>query len=74
MLRRRVRIQRRLTDAGLTRLQQAYPTHLVSVRRHIMEHLGDIDLAPIAHALQHFGTAAQAPRGPSTHTRGTPGG
>lgn len=34
-----------LTDAGLQRLQQAWPTHLASVRRHVFDHI-DPDLLP----------------------------
>ena len=33
-----------LTPAGLDRLQQAWPTHLASIRRHVMDHLDRIDL------------------------------
>jgi DNA-binding MarR family transcriptional regulator len=40
-----------LTDAGLARLQRAWPTHLASVRRHIFDHLGDIDMRALAAAL-----------------------
>jgi DNA-binding MarR family transcriptional regulator len=40
-----------LTDAGLARLQQAWPAHLASVRRHIFDHLGEIDLRALAAAL-----------------------
>jgi DNA-binding MarR family transcriptional regulator len=40
-----------LTDAGLARLQEAWPTHLASVRRHIFDHLGEIDLCRLAIAL-----------------------
>ncbi len=40
-----------LTDAGLARLQRAWPAHLASVRRHIFDHLGDIDLRALAAAL-----------------------
>jgi len=40
-----------LTDAGLTRLQQAWPDHLASVRRRIFDHLGDLDLTELARAL-----------------------
>jgi DNA-binding MarR family transcriptional regulator len=47
-----------LTDAGLARLEQAYPTHLASVRRHVMDHLDGIDLAQLASALQRFATTA----------------
>lgn len=44
-----------LTDAGLERLAQAWPAHLASVRRHLFDHLRDIDLEPITRA---FNTAA----------------
>jgi DNA-binding MarR family transcriptional regulator len=48
-----------LTDAGLTRLEGAYPTHLTSVRRHIMDHLGEFDLVRLAEAFWRFGTSAE---------------
>lgn len=41
-----------LTDAGLERLEQAWPTHLASVRRHLVDHFGDQDLAGLTLALQ----------------------
>jgi DNA-binding MarR family transcriptional regulator len=41
-----------LTDAGLERLRQAWPTHLASARRHLFDHLTKVDLAAIAVALQ----------------------
>jgi DNA-binding MarR family transcriptional regulator len=40
-----------LTDAGLARLQEAWPSHLASVRRHLFDHLDDIDLCRLAKAL-----------------------
>ncbi len=40
-----------LTDAGLARLEKAWPAHLASVRRHIFAHLGHIDLPGLAAAL-----------------------
>ena len=40
-----------LTDAGLARLERAWPTHLTSVRRHITDHLRDVDLGKLAAAL-----------------------
>jgi DNA-binding MarR family transcriptional regulator len=43
-----------LTDAGLERLRQAWPTHLASVRRHVFDHLNDIDVPAFATALQRF--------------------
>jgi DNA-binding MarR family transcriptional regulator len=43
-----------LTDAGLRRLRRAWPTHLASVRRHVMDHLGLLDLPVVNAALQRF--------------------
>jgi DNA-binding MarR family transcriptional regulator len=43
-----------LTDAGLERLRQAWPTHLASVRRHIFDHLDDVDVPAFTTALQRF--------------------
>jgi DNA-binding MarR family transcriptional regulator len=47
-----------LTDAGLDRLRRAWPTHLASVRRHMMEHLSELDLPVVTAALQHFASDA----------------
>jgi DNA-binding MarR family transcriptional regulator len=47
-----------LTDAGLARLEAAYPTHLASTRRHITDHLGELDLGRLAEALRRFATPA----------------
>jgi DNA-binding MarR family transcriptional regulator len=41
-----------LTDAGLARLEQAWPTHLAGMRRHFLDHLDGIDLTRLARALQ----------------------
>lgn len=49
-----------LTDAGLARLEKAWPTHLASVRRHVFDHLHDIDLAQLASALQRIASTAQS--------------
>jgi DNA-binding MarR family transcriptional regulator len=43
-----------LTDAGLQRLRQAWPTHLASVRRHMFNHLNNLDVPAFATALQRF--------------------
>jgi hypothetical protein len=43
-----------LTDAGLARLGHAWPTHLASVRRHMMDHLSELDLPTVTAALQRF--------------------
>jgi DNA-binding MarR family transcriptional regulator len=45
-----------LTDEGLARLEQAWPTHLTSVRRHVIDHLDEVDLPKLTAALQRFGT------------------
>jgi DNA-binding MarR family transcriptional regulator len=52
-----------LTDAGLGRLRRAWPTHLASVRRQVMDHLTDLDLPAVTAALQRFasGTACAGP-------------
>jgi DNA-binding MarR family transcriptional regulator len=41
-----------LTPAGLARLREAWPAHLASVRRHIFDHLGELDLRKLAQALE----------------------
>lgn len=41
-----------LTDSGLARLRRAWPTHLASVRRHIVDHLDGLDLPQLARALE----------------------
>ena len=48
-----------LTDAGLERLSQAWPTHLASVRRHVFDHLNDVDIPAFATALQRFAADTQ---------------
>ena len=45
-----------LTGQGLDRLREAWPTHLASVRRHIFDHLGGLDLAELATALNKIAT------------------
>jgi DNA-binding MarR family transcriptional regulator len=40
-----------LTETGLERLKEAWPAHLASVRRHIFDHLDEIDLCRLAIAL-----------------------
>jgi DNA-binding MarR family transcriptional regulator len=47
-----------LTDAGLARLRRAWPTHLASVRRRMMDHLGEADLPVVTAALQRFASGA----------------
>jgi len=43
-----------LTDAGLARLEQAWPAHLASARRHLLDYLGDVDLCRLAIALNNI--------------------
>jgi DNA-binding MarR family transcriptional regulator len=47
-----------LTDAGLTRLRQAVPTHVVSLRRYLFDHLDGIDLNALGDAFEHIAAAA----------------
>jgi DNA-binding MarR family transcriptional regulator len=46
-----------LTDSGLARLEQAWPTHVESVRRHLIDHLEGIDLHTLATAFQRIAAA-----------------
>jgi DNA-binding MarR family transcriptional regulator len=46
-----------LTDAGLARLEKAYPSNLASVRRHIFDHLEGVDIVQFTRALNHFASA-----------------
>jgi DNA-binding MarR family transcriptional regulator len=46
-----------LTDAGLARLQEAWPAHLASVRRRIFDHLGEVDLCKLAAALDKMASS-----------------
>lgn len=45
-----------LTEAGLARLKQAWPTNLTAVRRHFLNHLVDLDLGKLAAALRNVAT------------------
>ena len=45
-----------LTEAGFDQLRQAWPTHLASVRRHVIAHVRDLDLPTLTAALQRFAT------------------
>jgi DNA-binding MarR family transcriptional regulator len=45
-----------LTESGLERLREAWPTHLASVRRHIFDHLGELDLEQLATAFSAMAT------------------
>jgi DNA-binding MarR family transcriptional regulator len=59
-----------LTDAGLERLMKAYPSHLRSVRRHVMDHLGGLDLDAFAAAMGNV--AADEPGPPLRPRRAVP--
>jgi len=48
-----------LTDAGLRRLEQAWPKHLESVRRRIFDHLTDLDMGKLAKALESISCAEE---------------
>jgi DNA-binding MarR family transcriptional regulator len=41
-----------LTEAGLKRLTRAWPSHLASVRRHVMDHLTNIDMDAFANDVE----------------------
>jgi DNA-binding MarR family transcriptional regulator len=47
-----------LTDAGLTRLEQVVPTHIASLRRHLFDHLDEVDLKAIGDAFERIAAAA----------------
>ena len=49
-----------LTDAGLLRLEEAWPTHVASVRRHLFDHLEGLDLHALAAAFQHIAAEGAA--------------
>lgn len=42
-----------LTDAGLARLEEAWPTAVNAVRRHFLDHLTGLDLTRLAAALRN---------------------
>lgn len=46
-----------LTDDGLARLREAWPSHLASIRRHVLDNLAGHDLAALGAALQRVATA-----------------
>jgi DNA-binding MarR family transcriptional regulator len=55
-----------LTDTGLERLMQAYPSHLRSVRKHVIDHLEGLDLVAFATAM---GNVAAGEPGPPLRPR-----
>lgn len=50
-----------LTDKGFERLKAAYPAHLASVRRNVIDHLGKLDLDELARAAENFAAACPPP-------------
>jgi DNA-binding MarR family transcriptional regulator len=54
-----------LTDAGLARLQQAMPTHIDSVRRHLFDQLQGVDLRALGAALERIAAAEVRATAPS---------
>jgi DNA-binding MarR family transcriptional regulator len=50
-----------LTPAGLERLQQAWPSHLATVRRLVINHLEHFDLDSLAEALANIASAEVGP-------------
>ena len=48
----------RLTETGYERLVGAYPDHVESVRRRVLDHFGSVDSAALTDALNAIGTAA----------------
>jgi DNA-binding MarR family transcriptional regulator len=56
-----------LTDSGLARLREAWPTHLRSARRHIVNHLEGLDLCRLATALEAMAGDGGSPCQSSRH-------
>ncbi|GAA3350331.1 MarR family transcriptional regulator [Amorphoplanes nipponensis] len=56
-----------LTERGLDRLREAWPTHLASVRRHVVGHLEGLDLGRLAQALEAMAGGGGAPCQSSRH-------
>ena len=56
-----------LTDSGRERLRQAWPTHLASARRHIVDHLEGLDLGRLATALEAMAGGGCPPCQSSPH-------
>lgn len=51
-----------LTEAGLARLQEAYPTHLRTVRKNVVDHLEGLDLKLLAERMARFAEDEPGPR------------
>ncbi|MFG1925311.1 MarR family winged helix-turn-helix transcriptional regulator [Cryptosporangium sp. NPDC048952] len=50
-----------LTDAGFRRLEEAWPDHLASVRRHLFDHAEGLDLRSVTAVMERFATDAPEP-------------
>lgn len=46
-----------LTDAGLGALEESWPIHLASVRRHVLDHVEGEDLIRLTEVLRHIATS-----------------
>ncbi|WP_377272894.1 MarR family winged helix-turn-helix transcriptional regulator [Peterkaempfera sp. SMS 1(5)a] len=49
-----------LTESGLVCLQEAWPAHLASVRRHVFDELDGHDLVPLTAALRRIATTPES--------------
>ncbi|GAA3839897.1 hypothetical protein GCM10022226_72780 [Sphaerisporangium flaviroseum] len=47
-----------LTDAGLARLEEAYPSHLAGIRRHIVDHVDPAALPVLTQTMERIGVPA----------------
>jgi DNA-binding MarR family transcriptional regulator len=61
-----------LTAAGRASLELAQPTHLASIRRHIFDHLGDVDLAPLASSMDRIAESLVAAETVTRRSRKAP--
>ncbi|MCX4706786.1 MarR family transcriptional regulator [Streptomyces sp. NBC_01352] len=53
-----------LTDVGLARLGQARDTHVLSIRRHLMDHLEGVDLDALTRALESIANPGNSMKAP----------
>jgi DNA-binding MarR family transcriptional regulator len=56
-----------LTEAGQSRLKRAQQAHLASVRRHIFDHLGEVDLACLSSRLDRIADSMVMGHAPGRH-------
>ncbi|WP_405718153.1 MarR family transcriptional regulator [Streptomyces sp. NBC_01537] len=59
-----------LTDVGLARLEQARYTHVLSIRRHLLDHLEGVDLDALARALDSIANPGNSVKAPTRATSG----